>query len=134
MKLSGKFDLFSAVIIAVFITVFFISLYIISLLSSSTVALVDMSGELYYLTDLKSSLLRLNRALDHYVFIMGSTGPPDEIIRGLREFNGILLGADEIKIDKEEQEIVAFLQKDYSPFSLAVDSIIKGSTVSVSQK
>lgn len=65
---------------------------------------------------------------------MDSTGPPDEIIRGLREFNVILLGSDKIKMDEEEQEIVAFLQKDYIPFSLAVDSIIKDSTVSLSQK
>jgi hypothetical protein len=103
-------------------------------LSSSTSKLVDISGEFDYLTNLKNSIRRLDRALDHYVYVMDSKGPPDEIVRGLRELKVILLESEKITLDKEEQEIIAPLQKDSSKFSSAVDTILQDDSALAFQK
>jgi hypothetical protein len=65
---------------------------------------------------------------------MDSKGPPDEIVRGLRELKVILLESEKITLDKEEQEIIAPLQKDSSKFSSAVDTILQDDSALAFQK
>ncbi|MBI5639618.1 MAG: diguanylate cyclase [Nitrospirae bacterium] len=125
MTLSKKFDVYMAVITIVFAIALAVSYNAVTLISNKMSALIDISHEFDYLTQLKHTLIDLEHAVEHFMHILPGKGYSEDVKKGLAELERALRFSENVKLDDDEKGVIGFAREHFSDFALTVNWLIK---------
>lgn len=128
MKLSRKFDIYTALIALLLISVFAVSINTINFIIRDNTNLLIISREFDYLARLKNSVNDLDHTLDLFLNIAHGKRDDDAVKRSLSEFERILKLSKDLKLDTDGLQTVKFANDNFREFSIVANSFLEDKT------
>ncbi|MBI5100367.1 MAG: diguanylate cyclase [Nitrospirae bacterium] len=125
MKISRKFDIYTAFITVLFIIAILVSYRAIRAISDETSNLFDVSNEFDYLTRVRQKLTDLQHNTEHYLHVRQGDDYSNAIMRDLTAYEQALGLASAMKLDEEELKLIRFANDGLPEFSALLMRLIK---------
>ncbi len=115
INIKKKFDYFMLLLIGIFLVTLIISFGVTHNMQQKTEELVDLSKELDFLTNLRTTLLNLNYSLSEFIK-SGDEKSRVNIEDGIKNLHRIVASSKTLRLDPDEMKLINYLVKNINKF------------------
>ncbi len=134
MRLITKFNIYTFIIIIIFLVAFFVSLNAIKVLGSSTFDIHEATIKFSYILKLKDAISELDHTIDHSMLAFPGTDEAATFENKMLEFRAILADPAQMNLDTEAQAIVKFGLDNLELFSEEITGMMRDPAMTSKQR